>query len=46
MLYEVITESLGGIVVGVVVLIELAGLNGRDKIKGYRVDAALTYEGK
>ena len=39
-------ESLGGIVVGVVVLIELAGLNGRDKIKGYRVDAALTYEGK
>ena len=39
-------ESLGGIGVGVVVLIELAGLNGRDKIKGYRVDAALTYEGK
>ncbi len=39
-------ESLGGIVVGIVVLIELAGLKGRDKIEGYRVDAALTYEGK
>jgi len=39
-------ESLGGTVVGIVVLIELAGLKGRDKIEGYRVDAALTYEGK
>ena len=39
-------ESLGGEVVGVVVMIELAGLNGRDKIKGYRLDAAITYEGK
>ena len=27
-------ESLGGQVVGVVVLMELAGLNGRDKISG------------
>jgi len=39
-------ESLGGEVVGVVVMIELAGLNGRDKIKDYRLDAAITYEGK
>lgn len=39
-------ESLGGEVVGVVVMIELAGLNGREKIKDYRLDAAITYEGK
>ncbi|MCR5753339.1 MAG: adenine phosphoribosyltransferase [Acetatifactor sp.] len=39
-------ESLGGVVVGVVVLIELAGLKGREKISDYRLDAAITYEGK
>ena len=39
-------ESLGGEVVGVVVMMELAGLNGRDKIKDYRLEAAITYEGK
>lgn len=39
-------ESLGGEVVGVVVMIELAGLKGRDKIKDYRLNAAITYEGK
>lgn len=39
-------ESLGGIVVGIVVLIELAGLNGRDKIKNYRLESAICYEGK
>ena len=39
-------ESLGGEVVGVLVLMELAGLNGRDKLKGYRLDSAITYEGK
>lgn len=39
-------ESLGGIVVGIVVLIELAGLNGREKIKDYRLEAAICYEGK
>jgi adenine phosphoribosyltransferase len=39
-------ESLGGKVVGVVVLIELAGLKGREKIAGYRLDAAITYSGK
>lgn len=41
-----LVESLGGEVVGVSVLIELAGLKGRDKIAGYRLDAALSYEGK
>jgi len=39
-------ESLGGIVVGVVVLIELAGLKGRERLKGYRVESAICYEGK
>lgn len=39
-------ESLGGEVVGVVVMIELAGLKGREKIKNYRLNAAITYEGK
>lgn len=39
-------ESLGGVVVGVVVLMELAGLNGREKIAGYRLDSAIVYPGK
>lgn len=39
-------EGMGGIVVGVVVLIELAGLKGRERLKGYRLDSAICYEGK
>ncbi len=39
-------ESLGGEVVGVVVLIELAGLKGREKLNGYRLESAICYEGK
>lgn len=39
-------ESLGGEVVGIVVLIELAGLQGRDKLKDYRLESAICYEGK
>ena len=39
-------ESLGGEVVKVVILMELAGLNGRDKIKGYDVDSVIVYPGK
>ncbi len=39
-------ESLGGEVVGVVVLMELAGLKGREKIKNYRLDSAIIYPGK
>ena len=39
-------ERLGGKVVGVVVLIELVDLMGRDKIKGYRLESAVQYEGK
>ncbi|MCI8529550.1 MAG: adenine phosphoribosyltransferase [Lachnospiraceae bacterium] len=38
-------EQLGGVVVGIVVLIELAGLKGREKIAGYRLDSAIRYEG-
>ncbi|MDO4293292.1 MAG: adenine phosphoribosyltransferase [Eubacteriales bacterium] len=41
-----LVESLGGQVAGVVVLIELAGLKGRDRISGYRLDAAISYPGK
>ena len=39
-------ERLGGEVVGVLCLMELAGLKGRDRLKGYRVEAPLIYEGK
>lgn len=39
-------ESLGGKVVGIVVLIELAGLKGREKLADYRLESAISYEGK
>ncbi len=39
-------EELGGEVVKILFLLELAGLNGRDALKGYDVDAIATYEGK
>jgi adenine phosphoribosyltransferase len=39
-------ESIGGKVVGVVVLMELAGLKGRERIKDYRLDSAICYPGK
>jgi adenine phosphoribosyltransferase len=41
-----LVESLGGVVVGVVVMMELAGLKGREKLAGYRLDSAIVYEGK
>ena len=40
-----LVESLGGQVVGVVVLMELKGLKGREKIAGYRLESAIQYEG-
>ena len=40
-----LVESLGGKVVGIVVLMELAGLEGRKKIEGYRLDSAIVYPG-
>lgn len=39
-------EQLGGEVVKVIFLMELEGLKGRDKLKGYNVDAVIKYEGK
>ncbi|MCI8797697.1 MAG: adenine phosphoribosyltransferase [Dorea sp.] len=39
-------ESLGGEVVKTVFLMELAGLNGRDKLKGYDVESVISYPGK
>ncbi len=41
-----LVEQLGGEVVGVVVLMELAGLKGRERLAGYRLDSAIRYEGK
>lgn len=39
-------ESLGGEVAGIVVLIELAGLAGRERLQGYRLESAICYPGK
>ena len=39
-------ERLGGEVAGAVFLIELVGLNGREKLKNYPVRSVITYEGK
>ena len=38
-------EKLGGEVVRMVFLIELKGLNGREKLAGYDIKAAISYEG-
>jgi len=38
-------EQLGGQVVGIVVLMELAGLKGREKLAGYRLESAVCYPG-
>ena len=39
-------EELGGKVVKIVFVMELAGLHGRDLLKGYNVESVITYEGK
>ncbi len=39
-------KELGGDVVKIIFLMELKGLNGRDKLKGYNVEAVIQYEGK
>lgn len=39
-------ERLGGEVVKICFVMELAGLQGREKLKGYQVDSAIIYEGK
>ena len=39
-------EELGGEVVKIVFLIELAGLKGRERLKGYDIESVICYEGK
>ncbi len=39
-------ESLGGVVTGVCVMMELAGLKGREKLGNIPLYSAITYEGK
>ncbi|MDO4976373.1 MAG: adenine phosphoribosyltransferase [Eubacteriales bacterium] len=39
-------ESLGGVVVKMVFVMELAGLKGREVLEGYDVESCITYEGK
>ena len=41
-----LVEELGGIVVKVVFLMELAGLKGRERLKGYDVGSVICYDGK
>ena len=41
-----LVEQLGGEVKKIICIIELAGLNGREKLAGYDVGAVITYEGK
>ena len=41
-----LVERLGGSVVKIVFLMELAGLEGRKKLAAYDVDSAIVYEGK
>ena len=41
-----LVEELGGEVVKICFVMELAGLKGREKLKKYAVDSAIIYEGK
>ncbi len=41
-----LVEELGGEVVKICFIMELAGLKGREKLAGYDVEALITYEGK
>lgn len=41
-----LVEELGGEVVKIIFLMELAGLKGRDALKGYEVASVIKYEGK
>ena len=40
-----LVEGLGGEVVKICFLMELAGLNGRKKLSGYEVGSVIRYEG-
>ena len=41
-----LVEKLGGVVAGILAMIELKGFDGRGKLAGYRVDTLIAYEGK
>ena len=41
-----LVEKLGGEVVRIIFLMELEGLKGREKLKGYKVDSVVKYPGK
>ena len=41
-----LVEELGGEVVKIVFLMELAGLKGRERLAGYNVESVIRYEGK
>ena len=41
-----LVEALGGEVVKIICLMELAGLKGREKLSQYDVESVITYEGK
>lgn len=41
-----LVEQLGGEVVKIIFMIELAGLKGRERLKGYDVSSAIVYDGK
>ncbi len=41
-----LVEALGGEVVKILFLMELAGLKGRERLKGYDVDSVIIYPGK
>lgn len=41
-----LVEKLGGQVVKICFIMELAGLKGREKLAGYDVESAIIYEGK
>ena len=41
-----LVEKLGGQVVKMIFVMELAGLEGREKLKGYDVESLIVYEGK
>ncbi len=41
-----LVNQLGGEVVGIVFLIELAGLKGRERLEGQRVESVICYDGK
>ena len=41
-----LVEQLGGEVVKIIFLMELAGLHGREKLSKYDVESVIRYEGK